>query len=533
MHARKQKRYTIVAALLLGAFLLPNTAAFAVTRFSSAGGEKTSAAAAFSFDSIWFYRDGTKVIPEISLRWLTVVFDPRYNTGGNDLETTYDSFIQEKAKALLSANDRLVDFLYDQNLAEDACFFMLRAGLTREDMVALIKQLNQDEAVAYVHPAVVLDNKTYAFFNVLQLEWKTGTDKTQRDSLLKEAHVVFDEKESTYAVDVLAMPYFTALNLLAEDIRVLRAAPYFAEIKPSLRAHVSFFMSGANIGDSIPFSLAITFSDRVNLDPSSLAIINLKPANLQKELFDCTFDSYDYSKAVTKSPIVITGRVKFYAPGEFIIPSVVISYSCPSCSGSSVRSIETKPVSFKVSSIIPAVKSENRLIVPDERIEPDYRFAELRQQSLRFLWLAVICCAGLILCAAWLLLLRYRAAVERKLLKERKKEDQLADELRMLLQTTPTVPHWSYLGELGTLLREYLVVRYGVKPKYLGGSARQFLDTVRAHIPQECINALGIIFNAIDNSVSLESEQYADIKHLQHEILKVLDLTVKNAAAHR
>ena len=531
MHARKQKRYIIVAALILSLFILSNTTAFAITRFSSAGGEKTSAATSFSFDSIWFYHDGTKVIPEISLRWLTVVFDPRYNTGENDLETTYDSFIQEKAKALLSANDRLVDFLYDQNLAEDACFFMLREGLTREDLAALIQQLNQDEAVVYVHPAVVVDNKTCAFFNVLQLEWKTGTDRAQRDALLKEAHVVFDEKESTYAVDVLTMPYFTALNLLAEDIRVLRAAPYFVEIKPSLWAQLTFFMNGANIGDSIPFSLAITFSDRVNVDPSSLAIINLRPANLQKELFDCTFDPYDYSKAVTKSPIIITGRIKFYAPGEFSIPSVVISYSCPSCSGTAVRSIETKPVPFKVSSIIPAVKAENRLIVPEDRVAPDYRFAELRQQSVRFLWLAVICGVGLILCAVWLLLLRYQAAAAKRRFNVSTREDQLANELRVLLQSAPSAPHWSYLAGLGTLLREYLVARYRVDVKYHGGSSTQFLETIKKHIPHDCIKTLRPVLTEIDNCVSLEAEQYEDINHLQHEIVKVLDLSAKNAAA--
>ena len=530
MRARNQKQYHILAALFLYMFILSETAAFAVSRFSSATGEKKTAAA-FSFDSIWFYRDGTKVIPEISLRWLTVVFDSRYNTSNNDFETTYDSFIQEKARAFLGANDRLLDFFYDRTIAEDACFFMLREGLKREDIMQLITQLNQDEAVAYVHPTIVLDNKTYAFFNVLQLEWKTGADKAQRDALLSEAHVVFDEKENTYVVDVLAMPYFRALNLLTEDIRVLKVTPYFAEIKPSLRAQLSFFMNGANIGDSIPFNLTIIFSDRVTIDPSSLAIINLKPTNLQKELFDCTFDPYDYSKAVTRSPIVITGRVKFYAPGEFTFPSVAINYSCPSCSGTTVRSIETKPVTFKVSSIIPASKTENRLIVPEEAVTPDYRFAALRQQSVRALWLAVICFAGFILCAAWLLLLRYRAAAERRLLKERKKEDQLAEELRTMLQATPTVPHWSYLGELGRFLREYLVARYGIKEQYLGGSARQFLDTISSHLPLECINALGSILHAIDNSVSIESEQYQDINQLQRDIIKVLELTAKNTAA--
>ena len=242
-------------------------------------------------------------------------------------------------------------------------------------------------------------------------------------------------------------------------------------------------MSGGNIGDSIPFTLTIAFSDRVSIDPSSIATLNLRPPELQKELFDCTFDPYDYAKAVTKSPIVITGRVKFYAPGEFTIPAVKISYSCPSCPDNTVRSIETEPVLFKVSSIIPTAKSENRLIVPTDPVSPDYRLAALHQQSLRYLWLAIICFAGLVLCAAWLLLLRHKVTAERDRLKERKKDELLAEQLRMLLHATPTAPHWSYLGEIGTLLREYMVVLYGIDLKYQGGSGKQFMETIRAHLP--------------------------------------------------
>ena len=533
MHTMNQwfkKHHPIILLFILFA-ILTGTAAEAVTRFNSATGEKKTAAA-FSFDAVWFYRDGTRIIPEIGMRWLTVVFDPRYSSNGNELETTYDSFIQEKAKAIISSHDRLLEFFYDRNLAEDACFFRMRDGLKLEDISQLISQLNQDEAVEYAHPTLVLNNKTFAFFNVLQMEWKTGTDKAQREALLSEAHVVFDEKENHYAVDVMAIPFFKALNLLAEDIRVLRVAPYLVEIKPSIRTHLSFFMGGGNIGDSIPFTLTIIFSDRVSIDPSSIAMINLRPSNLQKELFDCTFDPYDYAKAVTKSPIVITGRVNFYAPGEFTIPAVTINYSCPSCSGSSVRSIETKPVLFKVSSIIPAAKSENRLIVLTDAINPDYRLAALHQQSLRYLWLAIISFAGFILCAAWLLLLRYTVTAERDRLKERKKEDLLAEQLRMMLHASPAVPHWSYLGEIGTLLREYMVVRYGIDLKYQGGSGKQFLETIKEHIPRECVTSVGTIFTAIDNSVSLESEHYQDIEQLQREIIKVVDLTAHNTAAH-
>ena len=85
-------------------------------------------------------------------------------------------------------------------------------------------------------------------------------------------------KGNHYVVDVTAIPFFRALNLLAEDVKVLRVTPYLVEIKPSISATLSLFMSGGNIGDSIPFTLTIAFSDRVSIDPSSLATLNLRPA---------------------------------------------------------------------------------------------------------------------------------------------------------------------------------------------------------------------------------------------------------------
>jgi len=525
-----KKCFAIIVLFLLVA-IQADAAPEAVAISSSATSEHKTAAS-FSFDAVWFYRDGTRVIPEIDKRWLTVVFDSSDNSDAIEFESNNDSFIQEKAKALLVSHDRLIEFIHDPNLAEDACFFKMRDGLKLEDISQLINQLSQDKAVKYVHPTVVLNNKTFAFFNVFQLEWKTGTDNAQREALLSAAHAAVGEKENHYVVDVTALPYFKSLNLLAEDVKVLRATPYLVEIKPSISATLSLFMSGGHIGDSIPFTLTIAFSDRVSIDPSSLATLNLRPPNLQKELFDCTFDPYDYAKAVSKSPIVITGRVKFYAPGEFTIPAVAISYTCPSCADSTVRSIETAPVIYKVSSILPTAAAEYRLIVPANPVSPDFSLAALNQQSQRFFWLAISCFAGLIPLTVWLFLLRRKVTAERDRLKERKKDELLAEQLRTLLQATPTAPHWSYLAEIGTLLREYLLVLCGIDVKYQGGSGKQFMDTIRAHLPGECVSSLSNIFAAIDTSVSLESEHYQDIDQLQCEILEVVDSTAHNNAAH-
>lgn len=497
----------------------------------SAHREKKSAAA-FSFDSLWFYRDGTRVIPELGKRWLTVVFDSDDDFTENEFESNNDTVIQEKAKALLLSHDLLVEYLYDPNLAEGACFFRMRDGLKPEEIHLLIDQLNREEAVAYVQPTLVMSDKTFAFFNSFQMTWKTGIDTAEQEALLTETHVVFDENLNRYEVDVTSIPFFKALNLLAEDIRVLRTTPYLVEIKPSIAARLSLSMSGGNIGDSIPFTLTIIFTDRVIIDPSSLATLNLRPSNLQKELFDCTFDPYDYTKAVTKSPIIITGRVQFYAPGEFTLPAVTISYTCPSCADNTIRTFETDPVLFKVSSMIPADQSTYRLIVPSDPLAPEYALAALHQLSRRYLLLAMVCSGGLLLCVAWLLFQRHKIRAERDLPKERKKDELLAEQLRNLLRDTPTAPHWIYLGEVGSLLRHYLVVLYGIDEKYQGGSGTQFMETVEVHLPRECIESLRTIFTAIDNGVSLESAEYQDLDQLQREILQAVDQTAHNSAKH-
>jgi hypothetical protein len=534
MHAMTIRCKRIPAIILL--FILvaigAETYGESVTRFSSANGKKTNAAA-FSFDSVWFYRDGTRVIPEISKRWLTVVFDVPSGADTIGLEPADASIIKKKANAILISHNRLTEYFHDPDLAEDACFFKMRNGLTLADVNHLITQLRSEKSVEYVHPAIVLNNKTLAFFNVFQMQWKTGVAKAEQEALLKDSHAAFDETANSYTVNVTALPFFKAVNLLAEDIRVLSAEPYLVEIKPSINAHLSLFMNGGTIGDSVPFSLTITFSERVHIDPGSLATLNLRPPNLQKELFDCTFDPYDYAKAVTRSPIVITGKVRFFAPGEFVIPAVTVNYSCPSCTNSAVRTIDTAPVTFRVSSIIPAAQSEKRLIVPADAAQPDYRLAELRQQYQRHLGLAIIGFGGLALCAAWLILQLFRYSAERRRLKERKNHRQLAEQLRLALQEPPATPHWSYLGEIGALLRTYLLAAGDLDEKYRGGSGKLFIDTVRGHLPQECIDPLSAVLEDIDNCISLEIEQYQGMDQLQREMERIVDLTANNSARHR
>jgi hypothetical protein len=523
-----RKKCFIVLIVALGIAALYSRAA-AVTRFSSAVLEKKPPAL-FSLDDIWFYDGDKKVVPGISMSWLTVVFDARYAEAANGFEGTYETFIPEKAKALIKTHGVLIDYMYDANIAEDACFFQLHDSLKRDELKEIINQLNQEEAVLYTHPALVLDNKLWAYFNAFNLEWKASADRERRAALLTQAHALYDEKENVCRVNVLEIPFFTALNLMAEDISVLRARPYLTEIKPTIRAHLSLAMNGGRIGDTVPFMFAIEFSNRVSIDPSSIANINLRPAALQKELFECSFDPYDYTRVISKSPIVITGRIRFFAPGEFIIPSVTVSYTCPDCSGDTVRAIETKPVPFRVASLVPAVKEEFRLLVPSAPVQPNYQTGTLHARAQIRLGQAA---AGLLVFILSLtlfavLFIQQRREQRRHILRTR--DDLLAERLRVLVKTAPQHAHWQYLGEAGALLREYILARYGRSLKQPGGSAHYFAGSVKDMVPGQYLDVLETVLAAIDNAVALEQETCPETDQIRMEIMRLLDLTAPQAA---
>ncbi|MCX8012073.1 MAG: hypothetical protein N3A64_02820, partial [Desulfobacterota bacterium] len=239
---------------------------WAITRFSQFSLEK-KIPIEFSLEDFWLVEKGEKVIADISLNWITVVFNfspPSENNFSGESTGTYEFFIAEKAQELINRYPDLINYLYDKNLAEDACFFNLRAGMTLPQLKQLIIDLNQEEVIYFVHPALILNNKTYAFFNVLRIQWKSSVDLIRRNRILEQTHVTFDELENIYRVDLFEIPFFTALHLLEEDVNVIEATPYLVEIRPSITASLKLTMNGANIGEPIPFALILRFSDRVN-----------------------------------------------------------------------------------------------------------------------------------------------------------------------------------------------------------------------------------------------------------------------------
>ena len=136
-----------------------------------------------------------------------------------------------------------------------------------------------------------------------------------------------------------------------------------------------------------------------------------------------------------------------------------------------------------------------------------------------------------LLSLAWFVVLIFRQQQEQGRHTLRTREDLLAERLRVLVQAAPQHPHWQYLGEAGALLREYVLARYSSSLKQPGGSAHYFAGSVKDAVPGQYLDVLETVLAAIDNAVALEQEICPETDQIRMEILRLLDLTVPQAAA--
>ncbi len=505
-------------------FSLFKTSVHATTRFSINDSPK-SLPAAFDFNHIWYYdTDLSKIIPDINPEWIAVVFRTMQDDSGSVTPASLDeNFIKYQADGLMTQHNELVDYLYDPTLAQDACFFMLRPDVKTDMLPSLIHRINEHEAVSYAHPTFTFNGQSYAFFNAFTLQWKTGVTETRKAAVLRQVPVFFDDADQVFRVNVWKQPFFEVFCLIAEDIHVARAEPYLVEIQPSIRGRLIIPMPGGNLGDPILFMLRIEFSTRVSIDPSSLAAINLRPETIQKELFDIVFDPYDYTKAVSASPIVITGKMKLYAPGDFQIPSVQIKYHCPKCSPPQDRSFATTPVMVRIASMVPASWQESNLIVPQEPLSINLPIAQTRRASVKHLALAgfyfVLAAAALIWC-----FFRMRSLnKEKESLGRKQRYGALTRKLQTLIQHTPDHELVKSLGNINALFREYLIMRFNIPGAPAGGTGAVFWNRIKNHLPLEMGMTIKDILAAMDHAAAHEVMDATAGALIRQNMLEILN----------
>ncbi|MBI5375320.1 MAG: hypothetical protein HZA77_07785 [Candidatus Schekmanbacteria bacterium] len=482
--------------------------------------------AQIEFNDIWFYSsDGSKVIPDIDTEWITVVF--RSRSGGADYTEDIDerkNQVINRAKPLIKEYNELKDFFYDINIAEDACFFRIEKNTSKNSLKSLIQKLNENSDVDYVHPAIRLNDTTYGFFNAINLKWKTGAGKNSQDLLASKLHSLYEEKNNIYRVNIFEIPFFKAVNFFAEDINVAEASPYLVKLEPSLRLKLSLGINGGNLGDAIPFTLTVAFSDFIKIDPSSIANINLKPNEIQKELFDIEFDTYDYAKAALKSPIVITGRMRFYAPGEFVIPPVNITYTCTTCSDTQVRTSMTEAIIFKTASIVSTKEPERKLIIPTNDLPQNFDIEDYVLKARTSLLIFAVSILAVFLLIGWIWKRQKDIRAEDILLKKLKPDALILERLKTLLNITPPKPHWLYIKEIINLLREYLVARYNIPQEPFGGSGSTFFESVRHMIPGNKIKNVKTVLYETDNIIAAELKEYGEIDKFKSDMAEIINI---------
>ena len=527
---RRRGWIAVAAALALAS---PPSESNAVSTFASGAVEKRLPAP-FSLDEVWFYgKNGKKTFPEISLEWISVVFRAEAPSPEATVAETLDSrALEEKARQLVLRHDGFEDFFCDTNRVEEGCFFKLKQGFDEGQLLPRVLELNSDAEVDYAHPTVDLEDKTYGFFNAIDLKWKTGVDLAGMERLLGQARVWLDGGEQIYRIDLFEMPFFRALNLLAEDVHVLEASPVLVEIRPSVRVRVLLGLHGGNIGDRTPFTYTATFSENIQIDPSSLANISLRPENVQKELFEIQVEPYDFVKAIRVSPIRISGWMKFFVPGEYVIPPLKLKYTCTTCSNTQERSIETERITFRVASIMPSDQTQNRLMVPDDLLDPDDREALYHQKANQERFQAFLAFALALLTVGWIFIRNRRARRQKGAAADRRKEDILAEKLRTLLAGQPATAHWMFVEEVGTLFRQYLTERYGASQDPLGGSGQVFFDAIRERLPKGMAASVHELLKEIDTVIALEMDPYPGIERFVETMMKLVHLPALHGGVH-
>ena len=519
------KRYS--ATFLLALFLLCGSAPVsnAVSRFGARIGEK-KIPATWRFDDIWFYdRSKSRIIPDIDREWVAVAFRTEFNSFEVFEEEIIDeSIILQKAKPIADKYNEIIDLFYDNNLAEDSCFFKLRQGLDQNDLKNLIENLNHEEAVGYAHPVIKLKGKRHAFFNAFEMKWKTNVDERLKKSLMNQAHSSLDQQENVYRVNVFEVHFLKAVDLLAEDINVLEAIPYLVELKPSIRVKLTLGIGGGNIGGKIPFSFQIHFSDHINIDPSSIANIELTPKDILRDLFEIEFDPYDYVDAVSKSPVNITGWMKFYAPGEFTIPPVEVKFTCPN---KQVRTIKTKSLHPKISSILPSTQEENKLMLPMDRLSLNYNIKSYHKKAETGFFASLASFLVALIFLSWLPVLVHARREERaRSEREAKKYDVLGERLKSLLRAKPSGPHWIYMRDAGYIFREFLALKYQLSQDPFGGSGKVFFESIKQKIPKELAPKIETLLEGIDNVVAIELDGYPDLDSFKAKLVELIDYPI-------
>ena len=332
---------------------------------------------------LWFYdNDGQPVVPTIDNNWLAVRFTAVFSTA-SDMPEMMLKFNQRYA-------DALIDVIYNPAQPDLGLY---RFKPTHRNGVINAILTDGDATIRYILPALSIDEQTQVLGERISVRWKSQIRPQRRQQLLQSVGAIdysadLVGREEVIQIDPCQISTWKAANRLAEDVQVVRATPELLAVEAPITLNFSLASPGAVAGAAIPFSLDIHFNDDVRIELGTLANLNLKPAQVFRNLFAIEYDTPLSAVDIRRSPIQLRGRLYLYASGEFELPSIPVFYRNESSNTGQVHRINSPAISVRMAALVPEGEGDHHLQLAPQL---DRLAAQNDSQPLRSpLWRALI-----------------------------------------------------------------------------------------------------------------------------------------------
>lgn len=437
---------------------------------------------------LWFYDDeGQPVVPTIDNNWLAVRFTAVFATG-SDMPEVMLEFNQRYGEAL-------VDVIYNPAHPDLGLY---RFKETHRNGVINTILASDDSTIRYIFPALIIEGQPQILGERISVRWKSQIRPQRRQQLLQSVGAIdYSEdltgREEVIQINPCQISTWKAANRLAEDVQVVRATPELLAVEAPITVNFSLTSQGAVAGAAIPFSLDIHFNDNVRIELGTLANLNLKPAQVFRNLFAIEYDTPLSAIDIRRSPIQLRGRLYLYASGEFELPSIPVFYRNESSDASKVHRINTPAISVRMAALVPEAEGDYRLQVP---VQLDQLVASKNdsQPPRSTLWRALI---------AMVLFIAGMGVILRRQWQHRQQQPQtLAVETTALQQLQQTLELPQSLARVGQALRYYLIDWAGAEGLTTGGGSQLFFDKLQPFINPEYQSQIEQTLQLLDNSLA-------------------------------
>jgi hypothetical protein len=295
-------------------------------------------------------------------------------------------------------------------------------------------------------------------------------------------------------------------------------------------------LKGGRIGDPLAFTLRVKLPPAALLEPSSLSSLEIRPLksdgrNLSKNFFSCEFKPFDQLELSTRQSFIISGVMRFYAPGDYHLAPVSLLYRRPEPNSgrgakkhendldkTTIQTLTSNRIKIRIASLLPDGQPAPALIIPEK--EPRFRIAELKKARTRQQCYRISLTLSLLLTLFFSISCYRRRKLEAIAKTEtpgRQKQD-LAAALRQAVQQKKVDNHWSHLVEIDHLLRRFLLNEANLPESTGGGRGTAFIEHLRNHLSPKLAARLQLIWAEIDRTVALEIENYPDFQKLRRAL---------------